>query len=74
MISPMKRQGSILTPEMTDCVNVRIDVTSYMQHSERLKHIQQTYEGLLKENESLRTRLNKLKAQYDTETAVMKQA
>ena len=39
-----------------------------------IKNIRANYEGLLKENESLRERLNRLKAQHDKETQVMKQA
>ena len=39
-----------------------------------IENIRSSYEGLLKENESLRERLKRLKAQHDKETHVMKQA
>lgn len=57
----------------SDAVNVHLDLKSYHQHSDRLKEIFNSYEGLINENKSLRERLNKLKAAHDKETAVMKQ-
>ena len=58
----------------SDAINVTVDVSSYKQHSETIKEIVVSYEGLLEENAKLRERITKLKAAHDKETNVMKHA
>ena len=42
--------------------NVRLDLSSYMEHSNKVKEIMSSYETILKENENLRKRIFSLKS------------
>ena len=57
-----------------DIFQVQLEMKSFYQHSDMLKEIQDNYELIVSENKLLRERLNKLKAQHDKETNVMKQS
>lgn len=45
-----------------DAINVRLDIKSYTEHSNKIKEIMHSYETLLEENSKLRARILSLKS------------
>lgn len=53
-------------------MNVTLELKSYMQHSETIKEIVNSYESVCEQNKKLHDRIAKLKMQHDKETTVAK--
>ena len=55
----MKNKNDISENEIA--INVHLDLRSYKEHSDKIKEICESYEGLMDENKRLRERIASLK-------------